>query len=128
MLNVNGRCSRELLDLLYRYRVSKSKKGGGGMKKKWIRRKGSVSLAVVAVRDLEKLLIKASRKRKLTADDRQKLMKCAAYLERKRKRSLVGNRIFLGLAAWIKILRFLADMVVGARNVKNVFDGLMGGK
>ncbi len=98
------------------------------MKRKWIRRKGSVSLAVVAVRDLEKLLIKASRKRKLTADDRQKLVKCAVYLKRKRKRSLAGNKIFLGRSAWIEILRFLADIVIGAKSVKNVLDGWMGGK
>ena len=98
------------------------------MKRKWIRRKGSVSLAVAAVRDLENLLIKASRRRKLTADDRQKLMKCAAYLKRKRKRSFAGNKIFLGWSAWVKILRFLADMVIGAKSVKNVFDGWMGGK
>lgn len=128
MLNINERCSRALLDLLYRYRVSKSKKGGGEMKRRWIRRKGSISLAVAAVRDLEKLLIKASRKRKLTADDRQKLVKCAVYLKRKRKRSLAGNKIFLGWSAWVKILRFLADMVIGAKSVKSVFDGWMGGK
>ena len=98
------------------------------MKKEQIRRKGSVSLVVAAVRDLEGLLLRASRKRKLTADDRQKLMKCAAYLNRKRKRSLAGGRVFLVRSMWLQALRFLADMVVGVKSIKSIFDALMGGR
>ena len=96
------------------------------MKRRWIRRKGSVSLAAAAVHDLERFLIKASRKRKLTADDRQKLVRCAVYLKRKRKRSLAGNKIFLAWSAWVKILRFLAVTAAGAQGIKNVFDVWMG--
>ena len=98
------------------------------MDRKRIRRTGRISLAVAAIRDLEKVLIIASRKRKLTADDRQKLVKCAAYLKRKRKKSIAGNKVLLAWRVWIKILRFLAKVVVSAENAKKIFDGLMGGK
>ena len=90
--------------------------------------KGGIPLAVDAVRNLENFLMRVSRKRKLTSEQRQKLRKYASYLKGKRKRSATRGEVILSKPLWRRALRFLACIAKGAGQIKNVFDELMGGK
>jgi len=93
------------------------------MRKRKIGHKRSVTLAVGVVRNLERILRKASRKRALTSEYRRELRKCAAYLRQKRSKPSVA-KVILPASCWIKILRFCANLVL-ARHIKEVFDKLM---
>ncbi len=86
-----------------------------------------VSLAVEAVRDLENILAKISRKRKLTTEHRRKLLKCAAYLEKKRK-AAVTKKIWLPRLCWISVLRYLPWALKNRQQIKQIFVAMMGGK
>lgn len=78
------------------------------MKRKVSRRE--IPLAVDAVRQLESVLLKASRRRKLTTEHRQKLLKCAVYLKKRRK-AAGEKRILLPAKLWLTALRCLSWVV-----------------
>lgn len=93
------------------------------MAKKKISPKGNIFLAVEVVRNLEHILIKASRRRKLTTEHRQKLLKCASYLRKKRKKA-TKSKVLLQESVWLKVLRFLRSVIKNAKYIKYVFDAL----
>ena len=95
------------------------------MNRRRIGHKKDIVLAVAAVRKLEQILAKTSRKRTLTSEYRQKLLKGAAYLRRKRI-TASSERVVLPKSCWIKVLRFFAQLVA-AKHLRDVFDKLMGG-
>lgn len=84
-----------------------------------------IPLAVEAVCSLEKLLIKFSKKRKLTAKHRQKLLKCAVYL-RKQREAANSDQVILRQSLWIMVLRILAQVIEKSKHIKDVFDAVMG--
>ena len=88
---------------------------------------GKVSLAVEVVRNLENVLANISRKRKLTTEHRRKLLKCAAYLKKKRE-AAVTKKIRLSRLRWISILRYLPWALEKRQQIKQFFVALMGGK
>ena len=94
------------------------------MAKNRIGQKKDIVLAVEVVRKLERILIKSSRKRTLTSEYRQRLLKEAAYLRRKRI-TACSERINLPESCWTKVLRFLAQLVT-AKTLKEVFGKWMG--
>ena len=104
-------------------RVQRAKGGDIRMSKYKIGHKRRVTLAVGVVRNLERVLTKAARKRSLTPEYHQELLKCAIYLRRKRSKAAVA-KVILPASCWIKILRFCANLVL-AKHIKEVFDKLM---
>ncbi len=124
-LNGDGQEYRGIVDLIIMLTVSKRRKGGCVMKKKKICRKVEIPLAVEAVRDLEDLMIKASRKRKLTAKHRQELLKCAISLRRQREMTNSG-RVILRQSLWTKALRVLLYVLSKGKDAKSIFDAVMG--
>ena len=94
--------------------------------KKRVGHKGAVPLAVGAVRNIEKLLLRVSRKRKLAADERQKLKKYATYLKRKRNKAAMNGRVVIPQRKWRLVLRVLAEIVKHRAYIAKVFAGLLG--
>ena len=84
-----------------------------------------ISLAVEVVRNLENVLRQASRKRKLTTEQRQKLLKCANHLKRQRK-AATKDKVVLPKAFWIGILKCLFWIVGNGKRIKHIFGELMG--
>ena len=94
------------------------------MRKSKVGQKKDIVLAVGVVRNLERVLIRASRKRTLTPEYRRKLLKEAAYLRRKRM-TACERRVELPALCWVKILRFLAQLIA-TRTIREVFGKWMG--
>lgn len=92
-----------------------------------VRRKrcGKIPLAVGVVCRMESLLIKISRKRRLTTEDRQNLLKHVMYLRKKRQRHVKG-KIIIPSRIWLKTLHFLAVLVKSHEHVRKIFDVIFG--
>lgn len=95
------------------------------MKEIRMKRSGGILLAVGVVRKMERLLIKLSKKRRLTTEHRQNLLRCVAYLKKKRQKETRGKIVLPGFL-WTTALRFLANMFVGYKHIKKMIDGMLG--
>jgi hypothetical protein len=95
------------------------------MKMVRMKRRGEIPLAVGVVRRMESLLTKISRKRRLTTEHRQSLLRCVVYLRKKRQRQTEG-KIIIPRLIWVKALRFLALLVESHEHVKKMFDAMLG--
>lgn len=86
---------------------------------------GEIPLAVGVVRRMESLLTKVSRKRRLTTEHRQSLLKCVAYLKQKRRKQTQG-KITIPWLIWVQVLRFLAVLIENRDRVKKIVDEMLG--
>ncbi len=83
-----------------------------------------VAIAVGAIRDLEALLRKASRRTRLSARQRVQLRGCADQLKEELKAS--NSKIRRSRRYWLSMLRCLS-WLMRQRTLKQVVESLMGG-
>lgn len=95
------------------------------MERRRMKRRGEIPLAVGVVRRMEILLTKISRKRRLTTEHRQSLLRCVAYLRKKRQKQAKG-KMAIPRWVWTKALRFLVVLVESHEHVKKIFDAMLG--